>query len=115
MYKEKAEAYVRGRLPEMFYSFCSMHQAGSKECAICKTGTWSDPQLQHWLKVLTGRIHNSVDYYNGETLKVFNSQIDLEFNLTTGQPATEEDYKAFCEVVGIVDNVPDRPLNFERE
>lgn len=59
-------------------------------------------QLQHWLRVLEGnycinengvlgRYHYDNDVY----------WLDMKFNLTTGQPATEADYQAFNDIVGI--------------
>lgn len=57
-------------------------------------------QLQHWLRVLVGRVSDAVDF-DGHNLIVFAEHEALSFNLTTGQPATEADYKAFNDIVGI--------------
>ena len=59
--------------------------------------------LQDWLAVL-GEMF-AIDSY-GNTL-LFNTKNDnyglvgLRFNLTTGQPATEADYKAFNQIVNV--------------
>ena len=59
--------------------------------------------LQDWLSVL-GEMF-AIDSY-GNTL-LFNTKNDnyglagLRFNLTTGQPATEADYKAFNDIVNV--------------
>lgn len=59
-------------------------------------------QLHHWLSVL-----EKVTYVleNGGGLHVFAFEGDdmperINFDLTTGQPATEADYQAFNEIVG---------------
>jgi hypothetical protein len=58
-------------------------------------------QLQHWLSAL-GATHEMYNEPDG-TLLIHNHEIGVDvmrFNLTTGQPATEADYKAFNEIVG---------------
>lgn len=61
-------------------------------------------QLQHWLRVLSegGREYSLEDdgelrFWDGFG---FNDNPIL-FDLTTGQPATEADYKAFNDIVGV--------------
>lgn len=61
-------------------------------------------QLQHWLRVL--KDHSDVEvmlhYHKVHYLAVQQPMgKTAEFNLTTGQPATEADYQAFCDIVGI--------------
>ena len=110
----KAEAYVRKQRPALYkpeYSVCSAHQiALDKECDTCQSG-WMSPNLQDWLAVL-GDIGARIDYYPTQrslpTDKDFVTW-DLRytsvyggivmFNLTTGQPATQADFKAFNEIV----------------
>ena len=86
-YQETAEAYVRGQLPELTKVF------GLDDVDI---------QLQHWLRVLeitdVKYRYLNTDLWHG---LVVDSGVDLKFNLTTGQPATEEDYKALLEIVGV--------------
>lgn len=56
-------------------------------------------QLQHWLRVLG----NGTYWYDTDTNTLnylrYQSQPSIAFNLTTGQPATEADYKAFNDIV----------------
>ena len=62
------------------------------------------PQLQDWLGVL-GELEEGdpfcVDCWgNLEDINRLGERL-MHFNLTTGQPATEADYKAFNDIVGI--------------
>ena len=65
-------------------------------------------QLQHWLRVLNHAESKDYSYFlRGEYwLQEYNHgdlrdvETMLRFDLTIGQPATEEDYKVFCEIVG---------------
>jgi len=71
-------------------------------------------QLQDWLGVLGDRF--AVESIGGAVLEYRQDEIGesidwhyvwkqdgsrMHFNLTTGQPATKEDYEAYCEIVGI--------------
>lgn len=66
-------------------------------------------QLQHWLRVLAKDIDNS-DLPLGEVhiagislyVQPDKTKNFFKFNLITGQPATEADWKALCEVLGLV-------------
>lgn len=60
-------------------------------------------QLQHWLNCLHPKIgpDAKIEAWIGNRIKIWTGKTKILFNLTTGQPATEEDYKAFCEIVGI--------------
>lgn len=58
-------------------------------------------QLQHWLRVLGTK--GIYEIQNRETLIItmHGTGGRIVFNLTTGQPATEADYKAFNDIVGV--------------
>ena len=69
------------------------------------------PQLQHWLRVLSLKEILNID---GLSMSASNFVVTtdgiaindngmhlMKFDLTTGQPATEEDYQKFNEIVGI--------------
>jgi hypothetical protein len=64
-------------------------------------------QLQHWLRVLEENrypgIYPSVDVWDGvlTAISAEENSKRVNFNLTTGQPATEADYQAFNDIVGI--------------
>ncbi len=70
-------------------------------------------QLQHWLRVLEKSINGceamlSVDGMlyemrneKGWDAGQYRHYLGIDFNLTTGQPATEADYQAFCNIVGV--------------
>jgi len=61
------------------------------------------PQLQDWLAVL-GKIGVPVEAYvleNGLMEVEVNYEAKIYFNLTTGQPAAQQDYKAYNDIVGI--------------
>jgi hypothetical protein len=58
-------------------------------------------QLQHWLRVLE---KSGFTYYvstSGHVQRSNSTFISFTVDLTTGQPATEADYKAFNDIVGI--------------
>ena len=64
------------------------------------------PQLQHWLRVLEQESKLSLEFnhFKGTVLYVkeeYSGKPWVGFNLTTGQPATEEDYQKFNQIVGI--------------
>jgi len=57
--------------------------------------------LHHWLSVLV-ESNNHWDYklvIRGDGVCFYKQEELLSFNLTTGQPATEADYKAFNQIV----------------
>lgn len=64
-------------------------------------------QPHHWLRVLKRNQGKYLVYIDedGECYGLLSGEHRpfhlLSFNLTTGQPATEEDYQAFCEIVGV--------------
>lgn len=63
--------------------------------------------LQHWLRALEALLgkteYSSKANFVLQVRKHLSSTPSdvVTFNLTTGQPATEEDYKAFLEIVGV--------------
>ena len=125
--KEKAEAYVRQALPELMEpkAGCRLickgdawHEHGimirGDKLSNITTGkieerddSWEivghPIQLQHWLRVLRKKTRFLVQELNDENLIqiFFIHEVKINFNLTTGQPATEEDYQAFNDIVGI--------------
>lgn len=136
--KQKAEAYVRSKLPELMElsDGCFIMIGIEKQMILSewvrKKGVINvggqdeqptyysakdyeiighQPQLQHWLRVLSLK-----DILNIDGLSMFASNFVvttdgiamndngmhlMKFDLTTGQPATEEDYQKFNEIVGI--------------
>lgn len=113
--KEKAEAYVRSKLPELMCSACGgdgtlvvpdpQDETGQtprqEQCNYCAATGWGNmPQLQDWLREL-GNVHVSIlltcMVHKDDTFSI----LGVNFDLTTGQPATEEDYQKFNEIVGI--------------
>lgn len=59
--------------------------------------------LQHWLRVLAGkgcRCDTGMDVISMSVYGGKGGDYSVVFNLTTGQPATEADYQAFCDIVG---------------
>ena len=75
-----------------------------KGCDTCQTG-WLSPNLQDWLAVLgsynrAARIKNHQWGIEVTDDAVIIGDYKIILNLTTGQPATEADYKAFNEIVG---------------
>lgn len=66
-------------------------------------------QLQHWLRVLLYKEFYSVNlggllslWQDEKAWKTGNqAKRVMDFSITTGQPATEADYQAFCNIVGI--------------
>lgn len=67
------------------------------------------PALQHWLRVLPHKefyvvnIGGLISLWQDEKAWKTGNQAKriVDFSSTTGQPATEEDYQAFCEIVGV--------------
>jgi len=61
-----------------------------------------EPQLQHYMQVLKAK--NIMHTLESDLLRIFEDEMDdkpsqIRFNLTTGQPATEEDAKKFISLV----------------
>lgn len=59
--------------------------------------------LQHWLSVsggADGTVLRDIET-NEPVLDLRVGGTYIQFNLTTGQPATEQDYQTFCEIVGV--------------
>jgi len=81
----KAEAYVRQHLPELTKP--AEHDGD--------TGYYLPIHLQHWLRVLPD--HGRFDDFYWE----YGDDVVIRFDKVTGAPATEADYKAFNELVGI--------------
>lgn len=105
-YKEKAEAYVREQLPELIDESWKWAKVAGLDKAeeVRSLEIIGHPiQLQHWLMVLGEK--NKLSCKGDGTIKVWIDKnahiVTMYFNLTTGQPATEADYQAFCKIVGI--------------
>ena len=132
-YKEKAEAYVREKLPELTeLSFGCVLEGGesagkyidhdglgfhvylnngggyaiAKYKALKPEVVVGHPiQLQRWLKVISDY---DLQFQHDENVLMVRRAFGFDkpptaycyFSLLIGQPATEEDYKAFCEIVG---------------
>ena len=98
--QQKAEAYVYKKRPAL------MKHVGPKDAPKSNPGaifTYHPINLQDWLAVL-GEIGVPVEAYvldNGLMEVEVNYEAKIYFNLTTGQPATEADYKAFNEIVSV--------------
>lgn len=129
--QHKAEQYVRESIPELMelsfgcvifnpYDYPLIYigfNNGQHALSLTKDGEKSllfvdsikpveigghPVQLQHWLSVLGGvePIETTVVTSELDLAVQFESAC-ITFNLMTGQPATEEDYIAFCNIVGI--------------
>ena len=97
-YKQKAEEYVREKCPELMeWSIVSSGRAGVKD------GRASKPtiQLQHWLTALNLPPNSKIENYTDNRFGVYTGKARIFFDRTSGQPATEADYQAFCEIVGV--------------
>jgi len=118
-YKEKAEAYVREQLPELMElnAGCKIINKVTDGVRILTNSPGDEIfvrehytiightiQLSDWLRVLpSAREMNLLRDIETDTpvLDVWTENNGVQFNLTTGQPATEEDYQAFCEIVSV--------------
>ena len=59
-------------------------------------------KLNDWLAVLEdAKPGNSYVFQHGSLVYKPENKIVMDFNLTTGQPATEADYKAFNDIVSV--------------
>ncbi len=102
--QSKAEAYVRSQIPELA-GVDSGRPEGSGYM------DFPDIHLQHWLRVLSkydNPLHEISFGIKSGTFIIWDCtaspterEYTINFDMTTGQPATEADYKAFNEVVGI--------------
>lgn len=112
--KDKAEAYVGEKIPELSFdgmmrcstcevSYQSKEHDHAKECSAPqrKLNERKPIQLQHWLRVLMKNYDEwPVDVvWTENQMMLTYKKYDIAFNLTTGQPATEADYKAFNNIV----------------
>ena len=119
-FKEKAEQYVREQLPELketykdaLYVYVRNGAGKDSYSDVCdyidEYPQWIPLELQHWLRVshsyrlLTeGEEYFSGNYVPAGQLLMWHEKAGcIFFNLTTGQPATPEDYQAFCNIVGV--------------
>ena len=109
----KAEAYVRSQRPDLIE-----RGLGAKNFVLrdgTKVPILNNINLHDWLAVLGQDICKTTDF----NFRVRDGQVhiplfrycditgkpitlgDLHFNLTTGQPATEGDYKIFNDITGV--------------
>ena len=96
--QEQAEVYVREQL-EKHWSPCCYRPASMCECLNPET---SRIEGFDWLAVLEdAKPGNSYVFQHGSLVYKPENKIVMDFNLTTGQPATEADYKAFNDIVSV--------------
>jgi hypothetical protein len=96
--QQKAEAYVREKLPELQAEYGRSKSKDSDEWCIEYTYA---PQLQHWLRVIPWDTNALYFSLTGCICDRANeNKVIVIFNMLTGQPATEADYKAFNDIVG---------------
>jgi hypothetical protein len=125
--KEKAEAYVRTKLPELMeLSFGCRGVTNDRTWVMMQNGNWViedspldsysifEPreiighpiQLQQWLQALdlNSTDEQTVVKVSANMMRVetwaYSKSFVLLFNLATGQPATEADYQAFNQIIG---------------
>ena len=96
----KAEAFVRSQRPALLEINIKKKKSGKIGLVKIRLPL----NLQDWLGVL-GELEEGdpfcVDCWgNLEDINRLGERL-MHFNLTTGQPATEADYKAFNDIVGI--------------
>lgn len=103
-----ARATVVGKTPhQVHWSWAEHHENKSSFVGSEMDGRYEvvghPIQLQHWLRVLDySKVYLSLTYISpGLFSLVMNNKTTLTFNLTTGQPATEADYLAFNDIVGV--------------
>jgi hypothetical protein len=134
--KEKAEAYVRTKLPELMeLSFGCRGVTNDRTWVMMQNGNWViedspldsysifEPReiighpirMNDWLRVLLAREIPKNEYKETvfikrdgtftvgwvDDIKQESGVYAVKFNFTTGQPATEADYQAFNQIVGI--------------
>lgn len=93
--KETAEAYVRGKIPELAFTvvcrITAEHPTGVRK-------SWRKPQLHHWLSVLPKKdlkMHASANFLYLD----WKDKGGMDFDLNTGQPEPKEGYRRFNEIV----------------
>jgi len=59
------------------------------------------PHLEHWLNAMNLPPNTKIENYTENRFGVWNGEVRIYFNRTTGQPATEEDYQKYNQIVGI--------------
>jgi len=119
----KAEAYVRSQRPALMELTFGCEVRTSTE-GVYKLGNesylqfWLDAnknglpngwtiighpiQLQDWLAALEdAKPGNSYVFQHGSLLYKPENKIVMDFNMDTGQPATESDYLAFNEITNV--------------
>lgn len=107
-YQKIAEDFARTKIPELkrVVAFGAPSRA-NKETIY----DYDAPQLHHWLQLfemttkpdalLTLDIEGNLFGYHSTPDGEMNELI-MQFDFTTGQPATGADWKALCEVLGLV-------------
>lgn len=58
-------------------------------------------QLQHWLTAINLPPNSKIENYTDNRFGVWTGKVRVFFDRKSGQPATEADYQAFCEIVGV--------------
>ena len=75
------------------------------DCNVCKGTGVNEPKMNDWLRVLKENSGNpfKLDMYGNLIAlnMLMNEIVVMKFDLQTGQPATEADYQAFNQIVGI--------------
>ena len=96
-YQQIAEKHVRSVCPELKRQHETQPDFYS----------WDTPHLEHWLRGIESVVQShgdieTADYYMGAQIEfILKNGKSIMFDLKTGQPATEEDYKAYCEICQI--------------
>ena len=88
--QEQAEAYVKEQRPALM-----------ETSRVGITAMYNyEINLQDWLAVLEdAKPGNSYVFQHGSLVYKPENKIVMDFNLTTGQPATEADYASFCAIM----------------
>ena len=99
----KAEAYVRSQRPALYIPedlmYARFRRMITKDCDDFQS-KWKSPNLQDWLAVWEGKVR--LDHTIGDTITVYDGKDNvIDFNLTTGQPNSPEDYKAFNDITSV--------------
>ena len=103
----KAEAFVRSQRPAL------MERGLGAKNFVLRDGTkvpiLNNINLQDWLAVLGHVFSDAMEFYPAqeetENAEAFNLRwrnlegVKIDFNLTTGQPATEADYRRFNSII----------------
>lgn len=101
--KEKVKAYIREKIPELGETCPSPSPFDACGQGICSHNP-KEPLLQHYLRVLgdgytIGSNGGSYKYRKGTLLQYEPTLIN--FNLTTGEPDTPEDWQKLADILGI--------------